>query len=286
MTVTTAPPPLHRSPVARTLGALLATGFGVLQRLRTPRPIHSRGVVLRGEMRWIPDAEPAGVAFIDDAPPGPVPVVARVSRSLGLPAPLPDIIGLALRVDLAGWDRGTAGTRRGEPAGRQRGASPPTNGETATGSPAVADVELASAGWNVPARFALRPHRRAEHARLGSLLPFQGARGAVLLVARTASGRPPATDPRALDGADDTPWVLTLGHATPAGPWHPFARLVLRLDPDQDDRGLRFDAVRRPIPGARWPAWVRAARQPSYARVQPVDAEIRTPVSQPAAAGT
>ncbi|MDQ1075655.1 MULTISPECIES: hypothetical protein [Microbacterium] len=285
MTEPTGIPPLHHSPVARTLGGLLASGFVLLQGLRPPRPIHSRGVVLRGEMRWIPDAESAGVTFIDDAPPGPVPVIARVSRSLGLPAPLPDIIGLAVRVDLAEWDRGTAGTLRGEAPGRQPGAASPMNDKTGPASP-VADVELASAGWNVPARFALRPHRRAEHARLGSLLPFQGARGAVLLVARTASGRPPATDPRELDGADDTPWVLTLGHATPAGPWHPFARLVLRLDPDQDDHGLRFDAVRRPIPGARWPAWVRAARQPSYARVQPLDAEIRTPTSQPAAAGT
>lgn len=285
MTEPTAIPPLHESPFARAIGTALAEAFATVQRLRPPRPIHSRGVVLRGEMRWIPDAEPAGVTFIDEAPAGSVPVVARVSRSIGLPAPLPDIIGLALRVDLAEWERGTAGIRHGERAERQPKAAPPTNGKTDTASH-VADIELASAGWNVPARFLLLPHRRAERARLGSLLPFRGTRGAVLLVARTASGRPPATDPRELDGADDTPWVLTLGHATPTGSWHPFARLVLRLDPEQDDRGLRFDAVRRSIPGARWPVWVRAARQPSYARVQPDDAEIRTPTTQPAAAGT
>lgn len=285
MTESTGIPPLLESPLARAIGAVLAGSFAAVQRLRPPRPIHSRGVVLRGEMRGIPDAEPAGVTFIDEATTGPVPVVARVSRSLGLPAPLPDIIGLAVRVDLAGWERGTAGTMRDETARRQRRAASPPNGETARASP-VADIELASSGWNVPARFLLLPHRRAERTRLGSLLPFRGTRGAVLLVARTAWGRPPATDPRELDEADDTPWVLTLGHATPWGPWHPFARLVLHLDPEQDDRGLRFDAVRRPIPGARWPAWVRAARQPSYARVQPDDAEIRTPTTQPAAAGT
>jgi len=288
-------PPLHRSPVSRTLGSLLARAFGVLQRLRPPRPIHSRGVVLRGQMRWIPDATPAGVSFVDDAPPSPVPVVARVSRSVGLPAPFPDIIGLALRVDVGAWghrrpdagawpvDDPDAETAPGRPgsAGRARLMTEPCGAV-----PQVADIELASTGWNVPARFALLPRRRAERARLGTLLPYRTPRGAVLLVARTSAGRPPATDPRELASASDTAWILTLGHATPAGPWHPFARLELRLDPDQDARGLRFDAVRRPIPGARAYGWVRALRQPSYVRVQPDDAEIRMPPAQPAAAGT
>ncbi|BAJ75174.1 1-deoxy-D-xylulose 5-phosphate reductoisomerase [Microbacterium testaceum StLB037] len=288
MTAPTGIPPLHRSPVARALGSLLASGFSLLQRLRPPRPIHSRGVVLRGEMRWIPDAAPAGVSFVDDAPPGPVPVVARVSRSVGLPAPLPDIIGLALRIDVQAWARrGGEGPdpddgilERGRTGGRRASLS----GATAA-SRAVADIELASTGWNVPARFALLPRRRAERARLGTLLPFRGARGPVLFIARTSAGRPPATDPRKVTGARDTAWVLTLGHATAVGPWHPFARLELHLDPDQDARGLRFDAVRRPVPGAESYAWVRAARQPSYVRVQLDDAELRTPTDQPAAAG-
>lgn len=254
-------PPVRRSPLARPVGSALAAAFALAQRLRHPRPIHSRGVVLRGEFRRLPDATSAGIAFIDDAPTGPVPVVARVSRSLGLPAPWPDIVGLAFRVDTAAWDRGGPASADG-----------------------VADVELASTGWNVPARFGLLPHRRPERARLGTLLPYRGGRGPVLLIARTASGRPPATDPRELADAPDTPWILTLGHATPAGAWHPFARLDLRLDPDQDARGLRFDAVRRPIPGAGSYAWVRAARQPSYVRVQRDDIALRRPLpTEPAA---
>ncbi|MDQ1124431.1 hypothetical protein [Microbacterium trichothecenolyticum] len=244
-------PPLSRSPLAGAIGRLLKSGFALAQRLRHPRPIHDRGVVLSGAMTWIPDAEPAGLAFIDDAPARSVPVVARVSRSLGLPAPLPDIIGLALRFDTAAWHA------------------------HATSTPA--DIELASTGWNVPARFALLAHRRVERARLGTLLPYRGERGPVLLVARTRSGRAPATDPRELPGADDGAWVLTLGHATALGPWHPFATLELRADADQDDRGLRFDAVRRPIPGARAYTWVRAARQPSYVDVQQTDGPVRMP---------
>lgn len=182
MTPPDAAPLSGQAPVARVIGTALRGFFATALRLRHPRPIHSRGVVLRGEMRWIPDAEPAGIAFIDEAPPGPVPVVARVSRSLGLPAPLPDIIGLALRCDVSAWSLdGPANARR------------------------VADVELASTGWNVPARFALLPHRRAERARLGSLFPYRGARGPVLLVARTRCGRPAATDPRELPRSVDIP---------------------------------------------------------------------------------
>ncbi|MFF7684260.1 hypothetical protein ACFZA2_16040 [Microbacterium sp. NPDC007973] len=248
MTTTTGIPSVRRSPLARAIGSALSAAFGLLQRVRHPRPIHSRGVVLSGEMRWIPDAAPSGIAFIDDAPGSPVRVVARVSRSLGLPAPLPDIIGLALRIDVDGT---------------------------------ACDLELASTGWNVPGRFLLLPHRRPERARLGTLLPYRSPRGAVLLIARTGAGRPAATEPRLLDAARgasrSSSWILTLGHATPTGPWHPFAHLHLRLDPDQDGRGLRFDAVRRPIPGARSYAWVRAARQPSYARVQPGGVAVRMP---------
>ncbi|MFF0909391.1 hypothetical protein ACFWZW_01730 [Microbacterium enclense] len=253
MSFSAAPPSWSRSPAARGLGELLGAAFQVLQRARHPRPLHPRGAILSGELRGIPDAAPAGIRWIDDAPSGPVPVIARVSRSLGLPAPLPDVAGLALRFE-------------------------------ADGRPA--DVELASTGWHVPARFALLPVRRVERARFGTLLPYRGERGAVLLGARTLSGRPPATDPRELAQADPAAgWTLTLGHARAFGPWHPFARLTLRLDPDQDDRGLRFDAVRRPLPGAGVYDAVRAVRQPSYVRVQPADGPVRLPRGRTAEEG-
>ncbi|SDP06475.1 hypothetical protein SAMN04487788_1898 [Microbacterium testaceum StLB037] len=244
MTPGTGIPRLSSTPVARAFGAVLSGAFAVGRRLRHPRPIHPRGAVLSGHVRWIPDAEPSGIAWIDRTPDGPVPVVARVSRSIGLPAPLPDIVGLALRVEADG-----------EPA----------------------DIELASTGWTVPARFALRAHRRVERARFGTLFPYRGTRGPVLVGARTRRGRPAATDPRELRAADERTWSLTLGHATALGAWHPFAVVDLRLDDDQDDTGLRFDAVRHPLPGSHAYAWVRAARQPSYARVQPAHPEVRMP---------
>ncbi|MGC0369623.1 hypothetical protein [Microbacterium sp. SLBN-111] len=250
--MTSAPgiPRPSRTPVSGAIGAALGRAFAVAQRVRHPRPIHRRGVVLRGELRRIPDATPAGIAWIDDASADASPVVVRVSRSVGLPSPLPDILGLALRV-------------------------------------VDADIELASTGWGVPGRFALVPRRRAERASFGILLPYRGDRGPVLLGARTVSGRPPATDPRALTGPDvGAVWTLELSHATAWGPWHPFAVIELRLDPDPDDRGLRFDAVRRPLPGARTYAWVRAARQPSYLRVQHDAPPPRAAANAPADAET
>ena len=250
MIADTGVPRPSRAPFARALGALLDGAFAAIRLARAPRPIHSRGVVFEGRIRWIPGAAPAGVSWIDDAPPHGVPVVARLSRSIGLPAPLPDVVGLALRV-----------THDGRPV----------------------DIELASTGWSIPARFTLMPHRRAERARFGTLLPYRGPRSAVLLGARTRSGRPGATDPRRLSLAtattpdDGVEWTLTLGHASALGAWHPFAVAELTVSPDQDDAGLRFDAVRRPLPGTRAYAWVRAARQPSYERVQAEGATLRMP---------
>lgn len=250
MTADTGIPRLPRAPIARALGALLDGAFAAIRLLRAPRPIHSRGVVYEGRIRWIPDAVPADVSWIDDAPTAAIPVVARLSRSISLPAPLPDVIGLALRV-----------THDGRPV----------------------DIELASTGWGIPSRFFLAMHRRAEHARFGTLLPYRGRRGAVLLGARTRSGRPRATDPRDLASATETSqdataeWTLTLGHASAVGRWHPFGVVELTVSPDQDDAGLRFDAVRRPLPGTRAYAWVRAARQPSYERVQADGTPLRIP---------
>lgn len=246
MTSSAALPLLTDAPVARSIGGLLSAAFALGLRLRHPRPIHSRGVVLSGSLTWIPGARASGLAWVDSAPTDSVPVVARVSRSLGWPAPLPDLIGLALRVEAAGRP---------------------------------ADIEFASTGWWGPGRFALLPRRRPERARFGIVLPYRGPRGAVLLGARTRGGRPPATDPAEVTGDLPTePWTLTLAHATPIGAWHPFALLELRLDPDQDDRGLRFDTVRHPLRGTRAYAWVRAVRQPSYVRVQGSDTPIRMPL--------
>ncbi|WP_242435637.1 hypothetical protein [Microbacterium sp. AISO3] len=243
---------LPRAPFARVAGTLLRGFFGALLVLRRPRPIHVRGTMLSGTIRWVGPDRRSGVSWIDDPPvAGETPVVARLSRSLGLPDALPDIFGLALRIP-------------GDPESPGDGA---------------ADIEFASTGRGVPLRYALLPLRRPDRARFGILLPYRGRRGPVLLSATTVDGGPDAAD-----------WRLVLSFASPFGPWRPFALVRLRRAAWPDGQP-RFDAGRRVLPGARVYPWVRALRQPSYDRVQrrglqPADDAPSTPGAPAQAACT
>ncbi|GLJ80813.1 hypothetical protein [Microbacterium imperiale] len=223
---------LHPAPVAAVIGSGLRAIFGAMLLVRRPRPIHPRGRMLAGTVRWVGERRRTGIDWIDSPPPsGEMPVTARVSRSIGLPDALPDILGLALRVQI---DGGAAG-----------GAADGT-----------ADIEFASTGRAFPLRFALLPVRRAERARYGILLPYRGRRGPVLLSAKTLDGSP-----------TDAAWRLVLAAATPLGRWQPFALVRLQPLPEQTPQP-RFDAGTRVLPGARMYPWVRALRQPSYDVVQ------------------
>src|SRR3954447_17222145 len=87
------------SPV-RAAGRALAGAMGVLLRMRGPRPIHTTGVLLEGRIAWRPpSAVRSGIGWIDDRGPGTPPrVTARFSRGASLPAALPDVLGLAVRL--------------------------------------------------------------------------------------------------------------------------------------------------------------------------------------------
>lgn len=217
-------------------GAVLRAFFAAMLRVRRPRPIHAQGLVLEGEVSWVGSGARAGISWIDQAPDEPARVVGRVSRSVGLPSWAPDVIGLALRV------------------------------QTPTGP---ADLELASTGFGVPGRFLLAPCRRPTEAPYGTLMPYRGERGPILLAARSEPGQDlPADLPGMAAALRARPWRLRLYFAAPTGKWHRFADVVLRYAGDPDDPHLRFDAVRRPIPGAGTYRWVRLLRQPSYRLVQ------------------
>lgn len=222
--------------VSKLAGTALKAAFATIMLVRRPRPIHAKGVVLDGRLRWTGTSRASGIRWIDEAPPGPAAVVARVSRSVGLPAPLPDVIGLSLRTD------GDAGP---------------------------ADLELASTGFGVPSRFWLAPHRSPSRARLSTLLPYRGDHGPVVIAARTlAPDDLPARPDELAEELERAAWRLRLYWATPTGAWHGFAELELHRSPGPVDRLLRFDAVRHPLSGARHYRWVEALRQPSYLLVQ------------------
>jgi hypothetical protein len=223
--------------VAALGGRMLRLVFRGILLVRRPRPIHPHGVALTGEVRWLPGAAPAGIDWVDRPPTGNAqPAVARLSRSAGTPAPLPDVLGLAIRFLT--------------PEG-------------------PADVELASTGFGFPSRFWLAPHRSPSKARLTTLLPYRGRAGPVLIAARTVA---PLDLPSALDDVAArvvrTTWRLRLYHAQPRGRWHPFATLDLVSVAASGDTPLRFDASRQLLPGAAMYRWVRRLRDPSYDLVQ------------------
>lgn len=144
----------------RFLGRSLAVGFRALQRVRGDRPIHTRGLALAGTMRVV---DPAACGWPASAAGAVLPVAARLSRSIGIPAPLPDVVGLAIRigdgerdVDLA-----FASTGRG-PLGRfvLRRRSSPAAGWLTTLFPYLADDGVPR--W---ARDLREPAYRAVQAR-------------------------------------------------------------------------------------------------------------------------
>src|SRR3954447_16915988 len=85
-------------------GAALRGVFAGVGRLRpTDKPLHPRGVVLPATVHRYGGAGhhggagPFGVAWLDE--PGADPALVRFSRGGGLPDALPDVLGIALRID-------------------------------------------------------------------------------------------------------------------------------------------------------------------------------------------
>jgi hypothetical protein len=226
--------------VAATIaGRALALLMRAILLVRRPRSIHSTGLLLEGSMRWLPrTAARCGVAWIDDrVADAEQPVIARFSRGAGLPAALPDVLGLAVRV--------------------RAGHGP-------------ADLLLSTTGLALPGRFLLQPRRTPAHARFSTLMPYRGESGPVLIAART---RTPARLPARADDLRDalvaTPWVLEVLVARPRGRWHRVAELTLRSAAGPiDSAEVRFDPLLHAPPGAGTYAWTRLLREPSYARAR------------------
>ncbi|WDF34190.1 hypothetical protein PTW37_04485 [Arthrobacter agilis] len=223
--------------ISSAIGVGFETVFRGIRQVRPHRPIHPRGLRLDGEVVVHGHGEPSGISWLDR--PAAYPVTARVSRSVGLPDGLPDVVGLAVRVHH-----------------RADGAPPST----------FSDILLSSTGWGFPGRFVLVPRISLSRAPLSTVMPYRGENGPVLLGART---RAPAGLPASLRGVEHavggSAWQLSLHFATPTGPWAQFATLTLTLSPDRDEEDLRFDAVLHPLAGAGTYEWSRRVREPSYA---------------------
>jgi hypothetical protein len=137
--------------VAGAGGALLATGTRLLGAVRPARkPLHPAGRVVTGRLRRHGLTPPTGVVFVDED--GDEAVLVRESRAVGLPEPLPDVHGLAIRV-----------------TGRDMGPG---------------DLLLSSTGWGRLTRFVLTASRSTWGRPMTTLLPYATVRGPMLIGAR------------------------------------------------------------------------------------------------------
>jgi hypothetical protein len=134
-------------------GRAIGAVFGAVSSLRpAAKPLHPVGSVSTGVLRRRGSAQRSGVPWLDE--PGEEQVLLRLSRSVGLPPPVPDVFGLALRV--------------------------PTD---APGGPGHGDLLFSGTGRGPLSRFLLVPSLSARSRTLGTLLPYRTPVGPVVLVA-------------------------------------------------------------------------------------------------------
>jgi hypothetical protein len=131
------------------VGAVLGAGFGVAARVRRNKPLHPAGTVGTAVLDVTTPAPHLGVPLLAGA--GEHDCLVRWSRSAGVPSPLPDVEGFALRVLDAG------------------GAGP-------------ADLLFASAGEGTLGRHTLLLRRPRSHGPLSTLLPVVGPTGSLMFL--------------------------------------------------------------------------------------------------------
>ena len=227
-------------PVVSALAVTLGGTFYVVGKLRRRRrkPLHPDGAVLPGTLQR--DGAPTawGAPWLDAT--GEHPAVVRLSRSAGLPQPLPDVLGLAVQVCLDGQN---------------------------------ADLLMSSAGPGRVGRFLLRP--RFSHGRgiYTTLLPYRSPRGPVFLAAEPQPPRQLPTDLIAMaTQLSAEPMRFVLSCAAPGGAWERFGSLEVGSPtlpaPRSDgsvDAQIAFDPVLHPLPGLQLPDWLARIRATTYA---------------------
>jgi len=132
-------------------GALVGRVFGFAARLRGTKPLHPAGRVGSAVLHLTSPRPDLGVPWLASA--GTQPCLVRWSRSAGLPPPLPDVEGFALRLEEQ-----------------------------------VGDLLFASTGTSAVGRFLLVPRLAGHHGALSTLLPVATAAGPLLLKVQPSPG--------------------------------------------------------------------------------------------------
>jgi hypothetical protein len=142
--------------LATFVGRALGGAFFLLGKARGRKALHPQGEVVEGLIGRDGAVGRTGVPWLDEA--GADHVAVRFSRSLGLPAPRPDILGMALRI----------ATQPGQ----------------------FGDVLLATTGTGLISRYVLLPTRRHGLRAYTSLFPYRTLAGPLLLAAIPTAGSP------------------------------------------------------------------------------------------------
>lgn len=217
---------LNTHALADAAGKTLAAVLAPLGPLRDAKPLHPDGTVLQGRLEVTDPATQLAVPLFAERK--NVRCMVRISRAVGLPAPLPDIGGIALRLS------------PDAPLGSQ------------------ADLLFASTGTGRLTRWLLLPHLRPDQKPQTTLLPAQSVSGPVLFALTPEAALPgPSTAAYRLlwarPGGDWNP-LGRLALEDPVAPTDP----PLRFDPIENPvPGLStYPAVRR----LREPAYAAARR--------------------------
>jgi hypothetical protein len=209
-------------------GQLAAVPLGAVARWRHGRPMHPRGAVFDAVLERTGCLPPWGVPWLD-ATAGDGAVV-RMSRGAGLPAPLPDLLGLAIRLP---------------------------------GDGAPVDLLLTTTGRGALTRLVPLPRRDAA-ADYSSIMGYRSDAGVVRFAAFPGDDGVPS-EPGPLAGVVTREGLrFTLAVCRGLGSRRPFGALTLTAPRDDADSDVRFDAVLNPPPGLVPDGPIARFRAPAY----------------------
>lgn len=215
--------------LAELAGRAVAVPLGAIARRRGGKPMHPRGAVVDAVLERYGATPPFGVPWLDEVATDPV--VVRLSRGAGLPTPLPDVLGLAIRL-----------------------------GDDAT----PVDLLLSSTGRGPWSRLVPVPRVDAE-CTYSSIMAYASAAGPVRIAALPGTSGVDSDPAPVAEAARRGDLVFTLAAAVGRGEWRPFARLRSTGAREPLDPTVRFDAVRNPPPGLRADGPMARFRAPAYA---------------------
>jgi hypothetical protein len=220
----------------RAAGRVVGAALGGLAWLRQGKPMHPRGAVFSAVLERYgtgDDDRGWGVPWLDEAATDAA--VVRLSRGAGLPAPLPDLLGLAIRLPSAG-------------------AAP-------------VDLLLTTTGRGPLGRM-LPALRRDSAAVFSSIMGYRSDAGILRIAALPEDDAVPS-EPAPLAAAVVREGLsFTLAVARGRGPWVPFGRLVLGVPAEPLDPDVRFDSVLNAPPGLVADGPMARFRAPAYARAR------------------